>query len=295
MTDYLTDEAISAIKANRNRPFFLYLAYNAPHTPLQATRADYDALAGIEDHTMRVYAAMIRQLDRAVGRVMQTLKDEGLDRDTLVIFTSDNGGAHYVGLEGLNQPYRGWKATFYEGGIRVPFFMRWPGRIPAGTVTDAPVSHFDIFATAAAAAGVPAPGDRPIDGRDIMPFLTGADPARPHDVLFWQSGPYRAVSAGDFKLQVTETPKSEWLTDLSADPGEMRNLAAERPDKLAELKALLEAQAKQTVKPLWPALVEAPIPLDQPANRPSDDKTPFIYGRTEARARAVPDQPLSRQ
>jgi hypothetical protein len=127
MTDYLTDEAVKVVAANKNRPFFMYLAYNAPHTPLQATREDYDALSFIPDHTMRVYAAMIRSLDRNIGRVLQSLKDQGLDDDTLVIFTSDNGGAHYVGIEGLNNPYRGWKATFYEGGTRMVEYLHYTG------------------------------------------------------------------------------------------------------------------------------------------------------------------------
>ncbi len=176
MTDYLTDEAIAAIRANRNRPFFMYLAYNAPHTPLQATRADYDALSAIPDHTLRVYGAMVANLDRNVGRVLAELKAQGLDENTLVIFTSDNGGAHYVGLPDLNRPYRGWKATFFEGGIRVPFFLKWPARVPAGSTFANAVSHFDVFATAAGAAGVAPPSDRPIDGVDLTPFLTGANP-----------------------------------------------------------------------------------------------------------------------
>jgi len=118
MTDYLTDNAIAAIKANRDRPFFMYLAYNAPHTPLQARRDDYDALAGIADHKTRVYGAMIRQLDRRIGDLLAALKAQGIDNDTLVIFTSDNGGAWYDGVPDLNKPFRGWKATFFEGGIR---------------------------------------------------------------------------------------------------------------------------------------------------------------------------------
>jgi arylsulfatase A-like enzyme len=153
VTDYLTDEAEKAIEANRKQPFFLYLAYTAPHTPLQATKEDYAALSHIEDHTLRVYAAMVRNLDRNIGRVLQTLKDKGLDDNTLVIFTSDNGGAHYVGLDGLNKPYRGWKATFFEGGIRVPMFMKWPAGIPKGVKPQMVVNHMDIFSTVAAATG----------------------------------------------------------------------------------------------------------------------------------------------
>lgn len=147
MTDYLTDEAVKAIDANKNRPFFMYLAYNAVHTPLQAPKADYDALSHIKDHRMRVYAAMVRNLDRNVGKVLQALKDRGLDDNTLVIFTSDNGGANYIGLPDINKPYRGWKATFFEGGIKVPFLLRWPEQLPAGAVYRSPVGHVDIFAT----------------------------------------------------------------------------------------------------------------------------------------------------
>jgi arylsulfatase A-like enzyme len=126
VTDYLAVEAARAIAANANRPFFLYVAFNAPHTPLQALRSDVDALPEIEHPTLRVYAAMIRALDRGMGTVLEALRAHGLERDTLVIFTSDNGGADYVGLPDLNQPYRGWKMTFFEGGIRTPFFAKWP-------------------------------------------------------------------------------------------------------------------------------------------------------------------------
>ena len=277
MTDYLTDEAIKAIGANRNRPFFMYLAYNAPHTPLQATKEDYDALPQIEDHTLRVYAAMIRSLDRNVGRVLEALKAQGLDKNTLVIFTSDNGGAHYVGLDDLNRPYRGWKATFFEGGVRVPFFMRWPGVLPAGATFAAPISHFDIFATAASAAGAPLPTDRTIDGVDLLPFLTGNRNGRPHDRLFWRSGPYWVVQAGDWKLQVTQTPNQDWLYDLKDDPAERQNLASAQPAKVVELKAMIAGFEKEQVAPLWPALIEAPITLDHPLNRPWQPDDAYIY------------------
>ena len=145
MTDYLGAEAVRAIAANRNRPFFMYLAFNAPHTPLQAAKADYDALSQIADHRLRVYAAMIRALDRNVGQVLAALKDNGLADNTLVIFTSDNGGAHYIGLPEINKPFRGWKATFFEGGIHVPFFASWPAKLPKGIKFDPPIGHVDIF------------------------------------------------------------------------------------------------------------------------------------------------------
>ncbi len=277
LTDYLTDEALRAIAANRTRPFFLYLAYNAPHTPLQATRDDYEALPQIKDPTLRVYAAMIRALDRNVGRVLGALKAQGLADDTLVIFTSDNGGAHYLGLDDLNRPYRGWKATFFEGGVRVPFFMRWPARIPAGTSYAEPVSHFDIFATAAAAAGAAVPADRVIDGVDLLPFVKGESTGRPHEALYWRSGPYRVVQTGLWKLQITEAPRRDWLFDLRDDPGERTNLAEREPALVGQLKARLAVFEREQSPPLWPALFEVPVTLDQPLNRPQSKDDAYIY------------------
>ena len=277
MTDYLTDEAVKVVEANKNRPFFMYLAYNAPHTPLQATREDYDALDFIPDHAMRVYAAMIRSLDRNIGRVLQSLKDQGLDDNTLVIFTSDNGGAHYIGLEGLNSPYRGWKATFFEGGIHVPFFMRWPGQIPAGTHFTAPVSHFDIFATAAAVGGLKPPADRPIDGVNLLPFIQGKAPGRPHDALFWRTDQYLTVRAGDWKLQVSESPKKEWLFNLALDPTEKRNLADREPERLAVMKAQLAEWNSTQRKPLWPSLGAGAIAIDHSLKQPTKAGDEYIY------------------
>ncbi len=277
MTDYLSDQAVKVVEANKNRPFFLYLAYNAPHTPLQATREDYDALSFISDHTMRVYAAMIRSLDRNIGRVLQSLKDQGLDDNTLVIFTSDNGGAHYIGLEGLNSPYRGWKATFFEGGIRVPFFMRWPGQIPRGSNFTAPVSHFDIFATAAAAAGQKPPADRPIDGVNLLPFIKGQAPGRPHDVLFWRTDQYVTLRAGDWKLQVSQMPQKEWLFNLAQDPTEKVNLVNKEPARLAAMKAQLAEWGKSQQKPMWPSLGAGPIAIDHSLKQPTKATDEYIY------------------
>jgi arylsulfatase A-like enzyme len=277
MTDYLTDEAVKVVAANKNRPFFLYLAYNAPHTPLQATREDYDALSFIPDHTLRVYAAMIRSLDRNIGRVLQSLKDQGLDDNTLVIFTSDNGGAHYIGLKDINSPYRGWKATFFEGGIHVPFFMRWPGSIAPGASVTAPVSHFDIFATAAAAAGQKAPADRIIDGVNLLPFIKGEAPGRPHDMLFWRTDTYLTVRAGDWKLQVSEMPKKDWLFNLATDPTEKINLAGKEFERVAALKAQLLAWNQTQHKPLWPSLGAGPIAIDHSLKQPTTANDDYVY------------------
>ena len=146
LTDYWTDEASKVIEANRDRPFFLYLAHWGVHTPLQATREDYEAVGDIQPERLRVYAAMIRALDRSVGRIMDKLEEEGLSDNTVIVFTSDNGGAGYIGLPEVNAPYRGWKITLFEGGIRVPMFVSWPGKIPAGTQIDTPVARPDADA-----------------------------------------------------------------------------------------------------------------------------------------------------
>ena len=277
LTDYLSEQAVRAIEANRNRPFFLYLAYNAPHTPLQASREDYDALPQIENHTLRTYAAMIRALDRGVGQVLDALKQNGLADDTLVIFTSDNGGANYIGLPDINVPYRGWKMNFFEGGVHTPFFARWPRRIPAGTRANEPVGHVDLFTTAATAAGASVPSDRPIDGVDLVAIARGDAGAKKHDALFWRSGHYRAMRAGDWKLQLSERPKKTWLFDLKNDPDEKTNLADARPDQVRALTEQLEKLDGQMVKPIWPALIEGPIAIDRPLGVPEVPDEEFVY------------------
>lgn len=277
LTDYFTDAAVQAIEANRHRPFFLYLAHWAPHTPLQALRADYDALDHIDNHTERVYAAMMVALDRSVGRVLKALREHGLEDDTLVIFTSDNGGAGYLGLPDVNAPFRGWKLTFFEGGIHVPYFMRWPGVIPAGSQFDRPVHHFDIYATAAAAAGAPMPDDRIMDGVDLLPFVRGEQSGDPHDALFWRAGHYQVVLADGWKLQRAERPERHWLFRAATDPTEQQNLAVERPDKVAELGRLLDAHNAEQAEPLWPSRAELPIFIDKHLAEPQHPSDEYVY------------------
>jgi arylsulfatase A-like enzyme len=276
LTDYLTHNAVASIGANRNRPFFMYLAYTAPHTPLQATREDYDAVSDIEDHDTRVYAAMLRALDRGVGEVMQALRSHGLDQNTLVIFTSDNGGASYVGIPGLNQPFRGWKATYFEGGLRVPFFLHWPAQIPAGSEIAGPVHHFDIFRTAVAAAGGN-DTDPARDGVNLLPYLSGQAVGRPHQVLFWRSGDYRVVRAGDWKLQVTARPARVWLFNLADDPNEQTDLSGTEVEKVTQLRAMIDAHESQMPEPMWPALIEGPVRIDVPQNAPWSEGQEYIY------------------
>jgi arylsulfatase A-like enzyme len=277
LTDYYADEAVRVIEANRDRPFFLYLAHWAPHTPLQATRADYDAVAHIPLHRERVYAAMIRSLDRSVGRVLEALEQEGIAENTLVIFTSDNGGAGYIGLPDVNRPYRGWKMTLFEGGLHVPFFIRWPARIRRGGRFDAPVHHFDLFATAAAAADAALPDDRVIDGVDLLPFVGGEARGVPHGELFWRSGVTRSALVDGWKLTVSDPPGRRWLFDLASDPLEQNDLSSARPEKVAALEAALAAHDAVRAAPLWPSQGDMPINIDKDLSRADAPDDEYIY------------------
>jgi arylsulfatase A-like enzyme len=278
MTEYLSREAVKAIEANRNRPFFMYLAYNAPHTPLQAEKEDFEALSHIENHTERVYAGMIRGLDRGIGQVLKALDDNGIADNTIVIFTSDNGGAGYVGLPDLNKPYRGWKITFFEGGIHAPYFMKWPDKIPGGSSYDSAVAHIDIFSTALAAAGVELPTDRKIDGKNILEYAL--NPAQPpiNRPLFWRTGGYKVVQQGGWKLQIQEQNGNQWLFNLNDDPTEQNNLIKSHPDQLKNLTEALYVMDTQMVEPLWPNLVQAPIAIDYTIDKlPDTDYETIIW------------------
>ena len=262
MTDYFSREAVKAIEANKHRPFFMYLAYNAPHTPLQSEKGDYEALSHIDNHIERTYAGMIRGLDRGIGQVLQALEDHDIAGNTIVIFTSDNGGAHYVGLPDLNKPYRGWKMTFFEGGIHTPYFIRWKNKIPAGSQYDAAVAHIDVFPTVLAAAGAKKPDDRVIDGVDILSHAL-AHPQIPLDrPLFWRTGGYKVVQQKGWKLQLLEQNGKTWLYNLNEDPTEQSELTEAMPEKLAQLKEVLYAMDKQMVAPLWPPLIQSEISVD---------------------------------
>lgn len=267
MTDYFSRQAVRVIEANRHRPFFMYLAYNAPHTPLQAELADYEALHHIADHTERTYAAMLRGLDRGIGQVLTALDDNGVADDTVVIFTSDNGGAGYVGLPDLNKPYRGWKITFFEGGIHTPYFIRWPARIAAGSRYDTAVAHIDIFSTALAAAGVEPPGDRVIDGVNVLAHALQDSESPLSRPLFWRTGGYKAVQFEGWKLQLQEQNGRTWLYNLNEDPTEQQNLSNSHPQQLQRLTDTLYALDRQMVEPLWPPLVEASIAVDYTIDR----------------------------
>lgn len=279
LADYFTDEAVTTIKKNKNRPFFMYLAHWGVHTPLQASKADYNALSNIPDHRRRVYAAMIRSIDRSVGRVLQALKDEGLDNNTIVIFASDNGAPGYIGIPDVNLPYRGWKLTQFEGGLRVPYVAKWPGHIPAGTRYEPAISNIDIMPTVVAAAGGVMPSDRTIDGVNLLPYLGPNAAVQPARALHWRDGPYRATQEGKWKLIVSGRPKKEWLFDLQIDPTERQNLAATQPAQLAHMKAVMDAHHATMPPPLWPSFIEVPISIDKTLDQKPlpTDETVYWY------------------
>jgi len=278
LADYWTDQSLKVIEANRNRPFFLYLAHWGVHSPLQATKADYDAVGNVGSHRLRVYAAMVRALDRSVGRIMAKLAEEGLADNTLVVISSDNGAPGYVGLQNLNAPFRGGKGSFFEGGIRVPMFARWPAQIPAGERIALPVAQVDLMPTFAAAATAALPQGVAIDGRSLLPAITGKGaPLDPRTPLFWSSGYYKAVRAGDWKLQVNGMQKKVWLYNLAADPTEKVNLAASQPGKRAELEALIAAHERGRKPPLYASTFDTPVSIDKTLAEPYRKGDEFIY------------------
>ena len=282
LTDYFTDEAVNAIGKNKNRPFFMYLAHWGVHTPLQASKEDYDALPQIKDHRRRVYGAMIRSVDRSVGRVVQALKDNGIDQNTLIIFSSDNGAPGYIGISDVNQPYRGWKLTFFEGGLRVPTAMQWPAQITAGQQFKQPTSHFDFTPTLVAAAGAKMPTDRPIDGVNLLPAVKHTNPKiatqplvdRP---LFWRDGGLRAVQFKGWKLIHSAKPDKDFLYDLKSDPTEKNNLASTHPEKLKELLALMKTHHQGMAEPLWPTFIEIPIMIDKTLDQHHTKEDEYTY------------------
>ena len=278
LTDYYTDNAVEVIEANANRSFFLYLSHWGIHNPLQATREDYEALSHIEDHGLRVYSAMITALDRSVARVVQAVEDNGLSDNTIIIFTSDNGGAGYIDLRDTNKPYRGWKLTHFEGGIHVPFMAKWPGKIAPGISMSAPIHHFDLFNTIAVAAGAEEfiPDDRKIDGVDLMPFVMEQAQGAPHKTLFWRQGSLQSVLHEGWKLINTHLAnkniQKQWLFDLSIDPTEKNNLIDIYPKKALELDTLLAAHNAEQVPSLSPKWSESAQMIDK--NNVSD----FVEG-----------------
>lgn len=254
LTDALTREAVDFIDRHDDKPFFLFLSYNAVHSPLQGADAYMKKFAHIEDLHRRIFAAMLANMDDSVGAVMEQLRKSGLEENTIVFFLSDNGGPTKE-LTSSNLPLRGEKGQMYEGAIRVPFMMQWKGEIPAGKVYDQPVSSLDIFATATANSSR---GTTPkqVEGVDLKPYLTGAKDGAPHETLYWRQGGKTAMRHGDWKLvrmgSRKTAGKAKWeLYDLSKDIAEENNLATEYPDKLNELVEIWEKLNGEMSEPLF--------------------------------------------
>ena len=245
LTDRLGEEAASFIARKKAQPFFVYLAFNAVHAPLQAP-ADEIAKFNTGNADRNTLLAMGKRMDDAIGRVVETLKKEGVWENTLLFFISDNGGP--LAQSAVNTPLRGGKHQDYEGGIRVPFLVCWPARLKPGE-SQAPVIALDILPTVLAATGVSAADAKPFDGRDILPVLRGESAPPPRD-LFWCSGSeegWWAVRSGDWKL-VGERARVG-LFDLSKDVSEKDDLAKQMPEKVAELTKLHDAWLAEMANP----------------------------------------------
>lgn len=252
-TDLLTDEAVAFIERNRDGPFFMTVAYHAPHTPLQATERYLTRYRHIEDQATRIYAAMVSAMDDGVGRILDAVRRNGLAENTIVVFTSDNGCAAYIGIGACsNQPFNGYKGTYYEGGTRVPFMVAWSGRLPRGARYDELVASIDLTATLLAAANAEVEG-RALDGVNLLPDLMDESSAAPRQRIYWRTTPNYAITDGDWKLLVMERADGAGmhilLFNLANDPGEQRNLAEDRPDVVERLTATFEA---------WSSTVPAP-------------------------------------
>lgn len=274
LTDVLATEAESFFERHHDRPFFLYLAFNAVHVPMHAPKEAVERFASISDPTRRTYAAMTWKMDEAIGRVQQKLRELNLAKKTLVFFWSDNGGpvksegsvAH--GINGSsNLPLRGGKSQLLEGGIRVPFFISWPGVLPAGKVEERPVLQIDALPTALATAGVAIDPAWQLDGVNLLPFLTGKQTGMPHERLFWKYGRNQfAIREGAWKLIYwkdelgADAFAQAELYNVAEDLGEARNLAAANPEKV---RGLLDAWRA------WDKGNPSPNRRPKPANAPS--------------------------
>jgi arylsulfatase A-like enzyme len=259
LTEAFAREATAFIDRHRKEPFFLYLAFNAPHGPLEAPPKYLDRFGGIKDEKRRTYAAMVSAMDDAIGRVLAKLRELGLEDDTLIFFVSDNGGPTDVNGSS-NWPFRGVKGELREGGIHTPFLLQWKARLKAGTVYNQPVIQLDIHPTALAAAGVTVPADARLDGVNLLPYLSGKKTGPPHETLYWRFSfppgqPDRwkwAIRQGDWKLFTdidANRKKSKQevqngnlkLVNLANDITESKDLSQQHPEKV---RALHEAWKK---------------------------------------------------
>ncbi len=237
-TDKYADRAVEFIEQHQTKPFFLYLPFNAQHAPLQAPKKYLDRFPNIDDPKRKTFAAMMSALDDAVGRLLDKIRTSGIEENTLIFFTSDNGGPT-ASTTSSNGPLRGFKSTTWEGGVRVPTAIQWKGQLAAGQVYEHPIIQLDFLPTAMAAAGIAnKPTDR-IEGVNLLPYLTGQNKGQPHETLYWRFGNQWAIRHGQYKLVVGKdgTGQPE-LYNLQTDIGETKNLASSEPERVKELNDL---------------------------------------------------------
>lgn len=247
LTDNLAREAVSFIRANRDKPYFCYLPFNAVHAPLQALEEDI-RLFNTDDPSRNIYLAMLKKMDEAVGKVLDAVKESGKAENTLIVFFSDNGGAKAV--HAYNGKLRDYKQSLYEGGIRVPFIVSWPKMLPKNKTSDEPAICLDVVPTVCAAAGIELPGDRIYDGKNLLPVLSGKETGPIHDMLFWNDGRGQwAVRQGKWKLVKNRRGQVE-LYDLENDIGETTDLAGTHPDIYRRLQKAYEGWIAQMGVPL---------------------------------------------
>ncbi len=253
LTDELSHEAINFIEQEKDNPFFLYLAYNAPHTPLQATKEYLDRNNHIKKKDRRTYAAMITAVDDGVGRILDKLDELGIDDNTMIFFLSDNGGP--TKNASSNAPLRGHKGDYFEGGIRVPFAVRWPNRIPAGVDYNEPVSSLDILATFAAITQAKIAKERPLDGVNLMPFVNGETDDIPHDILFWRNFDQGTLAVRQYNAKAISSDKEgKLLYNLDKDIGEKKNLYKANKRIHKKYTKLMEEWEEELIDPIFKPL-----------------------------------------
>lgn len=264
-TTAFTEHALRFIDQNKDRPFFLMLTYTAPHVPLQATQAQLAKAAEIQDPEMRLYRAVINELDAGVGQIRDRLARNGLTEDTMIVFVSDNGCPDYVKEVCANNPLNGWKRYLTEGGVRVPYMMAWPGKIRAGQTYEKAVSTLDIFPTVVAAADATGDPERPTDGRNLLPYVQGLAKGQPHERLYWRSLPSYAIRSGDWKLLVNAGPKGETVTmlfNLADDRSEKRDLSRQYPEIVTRLNQEWRTWSDGLGAPRWPTAKEFEVEIN---------------------------------
>lgn len=250
LTDEFSDEAVKFIENNSDNPFFLYLSYNAPHTPLQATKKDLDRNKHIDIEKRRTYAAMVSSMDDGIGLILDKLEEKNISDNTIVVFFSDNGGVEWYNFSD-NGVLRGIKGDFFEGGIRVPFTMQWPNKIKAGIKYDKPIIALDIFATAAAAASAEKYIKNEIDGVDLLPYINGDKSGLPHEYLFWQNPDKDIDVIRDERYKYIRVKEEEFIFDLLNDISEENNIISTSQNIYNRLKSKFKDWEKDMIDPVF--------------------------------------------